>query len=170
MLTFEWSHSVVLHKTTSVSIFPTPVVQMHIKPLRWTMLLRLIDFSPNKTWAMKALACCCWENDIPPLFCYLVTKLVWSTVNTAGTLIIKLTQKRSKRFYRLYWMKCLWFDTDGRRNREKRVLEVVAHVETVWMGWDMVCHGVGGGVGGRNCGGKRRRERFQLITERSYLL
>lgn len=158
MLTFEWSHSVVLHKTTSVSIFPTPVVWMYIKPLRWTVLLRLMDFSPNKT--MKVLSCCCWENDIPPLFCCLITKLVWSTGNTASTSIIKLAQKRPKRFYRLYWMKCLWCDTDGRRNRKKGAGRCcTCREQTVWTGWDMVCHGVARGwlgvgtVGGEG-GGK----------------
>ena len=35
------------------------------------------------------------------------------------TSIIKAVQKRTKGFYRLYFMKSSWCDTDGRRNRGK---------------------------------------------------
>ncbi len=102
--------------------------------------------------------------------------------NTASTSIIEAVQKRTKGFYRSYFMKSSWRDTDGRRDKRKRVLEGVAHEERRLSGqgrrkkWDgMRCYReereraekkretederVGGGGGG-----------VQFMTEGSYLL
>lgn len=68
-------------------------------------------------------------------------------------------------------MKCLWCDTDGRRNRKKGAGRCrTCREQTVWTGWDMVCHGVAlgwlgvGTVGGKEEGAVSINDRGVILT------
>lgn len=87
----------------------------------------------------------------------------WSAGNTVSTSIIKAVQKRTKGFYRSYFMKSSWCDTDGRRDRGKWCLKVL------WMKRaDCLDKAEGRNGTGYDMTQKREREREGREEERNW--
>lgn len=94
-----------------------------------------------------------------------------STGNMVSTSIMRGVQRRTKGFYRSYFMESSLRDTDWRRDRGKRVLEGTADKERLWR------NGTGYGITRRGDRGQRGSENmrrggwgvekkgFQVMTE-----
>lgn len=149
--------SVLLHNETSVSIFQH-LLHGCILNHQTELCFRLMDYSAQD---LRNETPACYHRKsawlpLPSLYSATSYKQARrSTGNMVSTSIMRGVQRRTKGFYRSYFMESSLRDTDWRRDRGKRVLERTADKERLWR------NGTGYGITRRGDRGQRGSENMR---------